>query len=718
MKGKWCSYTALAVFILFCLAVTAVNAATPAEIETSVTQGLTWLAGQQHGDGSWGGSAQVSHTGLAVLKMESRALEQGKDPFDPGYLYSANVKNGLGYLFSRVQSDGSIWTDGGHINYETAIAIMAIAESRHPADLVSGTGNANADGKTYQQIVQEAVDYLVPGQMSLGGWGYDQGRGPQDNSNSGYVTLGLVYAENFGITIPTATKTSLSSWVNTIQDPVNGDPDDGGSWYRPPADGNWPWVNILKTGNLLFEQKMVGRAPGDAPVQAAVGYIGTHWNDATDSSGYRMLLNPPNYQAAFTTMKGLESYQLTAIPVGGNPNFDWFDSLATMIVANQNPDGSWTGDNWGDNVLTTSWALLTLERTVVIPVTFETDKSASAPVVHEGDTVTYTYLVKNTGIVPISGVILTDDQLGQVAGPASGDTNGNTILDPGETWVYSTMTTLSATTTNTATASGLDPENAVVSTDPSTPVTVTVIHPGMAIAKTASATLIAPGDPVTYTYTVTNTGDVALTAVTVTDSVLGVIPGPASGDTNNNGELDLTEVWIYEITVNPAATVTNTATASSTDPLEAPVSGSSDSVIVVVNQPPDTSTARPSLACVWPPDNKFVDMTIDGVTDPDNDPVTLTVTAITSDEATASAKGAGGPQNAPDASGVGTSAFSVRAERSGNENGRVYVISFTADDGRPGGISTGTVTVCVPHDQSASCSCTDDGQNYDATTKN
>jgi len=107
-----------------------------------------------------------------------------------------------------------------------------------------------------------------------------------------------------------------------------------------------------------------------------------------------------------------------------------------------------------------------------------------------------------------------------------------------------------------------------------------------------------------------------------------------------------------------------------------------------------------------------------GVTDPDGDPVTISIYAITSDEPTESDKGSGGATHAPDASGIGTDTASVRAERSGKADGRVYVIHFTAIDGR-GGECEGTVTVNVPHDQSSEdCPAIDSGQNYYATELN
>ena len=137
-----------------------------------------------------------------------------------------------------------------------------------------------------------------------------------------------------------------------------------------------------------------------------------------------------------------------------------------------------------------------------------------------------------------------------------------------------------------------------------------------------------------------------------------------------------------------------------------------------INQAPNVTAAHPSMDCLWPPNHKFVDITIEGVTDPDNDPVTITITNITSDEPTASIEGAGGAEHAPDAYGVGTDTASLRAERSGTGNGRVYEIAFVASDGK-GGETEGNVTVCVPHDRrKGTCDCIDDGQNYDATEIN
>jgi len=100
-------------------------------------------------------------------------------------------------------------------------------------------------------------------------------------------------------------------------------------------------------------------------------------------------------------------------------------------------------------------------------------KSASPASLQDSGEVTYTYLVKNTGSIAISSLILTDDKLGIVSGPLSGDTDSDNVLDTGETWTYSVTATLSQSTTNTAVAAGMEPTGQPLSTQ-SNAVTVQV----------------------------------------------------------------------------------------------------------------------------------------------------------------------------------------------------------------------------------------------------
>ena len=132
---------------------------------------------------------------------------------------------------------------------------------------------------------------------------------------------------------------------------------------------------------------------------------------------------------------------------------------------------------------------------------------------------------------------------------------------------------------------------------------------------------------------------------------------------------------------------------------------------VLNNRNPDCSAASASEPVLWPPDHTFHTLSILGVTDPEGDPVTITVTGVTQDEPV-NAHGDG--NSCPDARVEG-GPIAVRAERAGTAsapgNGRVYVIRFTASDGH-GGTCAGAVSVCVPHDQGANSTCTNDGQRY------
>jgi hypothetical protein len=137
-------------------------------------------------------------------------------------------------------------------------------------------------------------------------------------------------------------------------------------------------------------------------------------------------------------------------------------------------------------------------------------------------------------------------------------------------------------------------------------------------------------------------------------------------------------------------------------------------VTVRINRAPDVSLAQAKVGSLWSPNHEVVMESVTGVFDPDGDAFTITFTAISSDEATATNKGAGGPK-APDAFILGFNSAQVRSERSGTSDGRVYALSFIADDGF-GGVTLGSVKVYVPLDKKKPC--IDSGQLYDATAIN
>ena len=129
------------------------------------------------------------------------------------------------------------------------------------------------------------------------------------------------------------------------------------------------------------------------------------------------------------------------------------------------------------------------------------------------------------------------------------------------------------------------------------------------------------------------------------------------------------------------------------------------------NHPPQCEVAIATPIELWPPNHKLVTVSIAGLTDPDGDSLTTTIVSISQDEPL---RGRGDGNTCPDGKGVGTSSASVRAERSGAGDGRVYHVSFTASDGQ-GGECSGNVRICVPHDQRPGHVCGEDGLVIDST---
>lgn len=75
------------------------------------------------------------------------------------------------------------------------------------------------------------------------------------------------------------------------------------------------------------------------------------------------------------------------------------------------------------------------------------------PLPFGGGNVTYTDTITNPGVVALHDVALTDGKC-VTTSHASGDTNGNSMLDPGESWVYTCLTNISISNRSIAMAEG------------------------------------------------------------------------------------------------------------------------------------------------------------------------------------------------------------------------------------------------------------------------
>jgi len=194
------------------------------------------------------------------------------------------------------------------------------------------------------------------------------------------------------------------------------------------------------------------------------------------------------------------------------------------------------------------------------------------------DWVTFILEVKNTGNVPLDVVVVDTLPAGLIyndnAVPSEPDSLGDNKYrwNLGIVGVDQTVTiTFRAVVgdqvcgelINKVNVTGVYGQTYVYDEDE---VYVFVLCPGINIVKEADPTVIHSGDIVTYTYTVTNTGNCQLKNVTVSDDK---IPGVSyvSGDTNGDHWLDCNETWVYTASSVLHVDTINTGNVSAKDEL-------------------------------------------------------------------------------------------------------------------------------------------------------
>jgi uncharacterized repeat protein (TIGR01451 family) len=182
---------------------------------------------------------------------------------------------------------------------------------------------------------------------------------------------------------------------------------------------------------------------------------------------------------------------------------------------------------------------------------------ADATIADAGDTIKYQYIITNNGNVTMSSVVPVDPKpkfgTAQVTGTGTFAgfviTSGSAILAPGQSVTYTNIYTLSqldvdraagiasgpTAVVNTATAAGTPASGTYTPSSTGTATTTIPAGPKLSIAKSASlADTVAAGhtagnadvgELITYTYVVQNTGNVAITNVSINDTHEGTLIG-------------------------------------------------------------------------------------------------------------------------------------------------------------------------------------------------
>lgn len=372
------------------------EAATQTEIDAAIQKGLAWLAANQNPSGYFSGSYPLAHTAAAVLAFENEGHFPGG-----GTAYSAVVEKALDFILAyghktsiSVQTYGYTGrnddpdTNGNGQGvyflmsreaYETGMVMQAIVASNTPSRVVTV---GPLTGMTYEEVLTDTVDWIAWAQCDAstgrGGWKYypyNNSGGVSDNSVAQWPVLGMIAAEQWGISAPQFVKDELEIWIDYIQYKNEGHPNDGGSGYNYPYE----MVNMAKTGGLLVEMYYVGDDKDTPRVQAAIDYINSRWNIGHYGTWYG---NKGHPYAMFSVFKGLELMEVTEIPNAPaspeTPAGDWWGDYCEFLVNTQTPPtpdpdpGNWTGYSYWTYSMSTGWYIVILQATI-FPVQVEVD---------------------------------------------------------------------------------------------------------------------------------------------------------------------------------------------------------------------------------------------------------------------------------------------------------------------------------------------------------
>ena len=235
---------------------------------------------------------------------------------------------------------------------------------------------------------------------------------------------------------------------------------------------------------------------------------------------------------------------------------------APPITVNTAGTYYWVASYGGDskNAASSSTCGDVNETPLVIRPHISISKSPDAQTILIGQTANFTITVTNDGDSTLTNVVVTD-ALAPGCARTSADIPGLASMAPGATITYTcTLANVTASFTNIAIATGTPPLGPPVSAQDTAAVTAVApaTHPAITIVKNPKSQTVTRGGTANFTITVTNTGDVALTNVTVSD--------PLSPNCNRTiGTLAPGASSSYTCTrANVTANFTNVAVASGT----------------------------------------------------------------------------------------------------------------------------------------------------------
>jgi squalene-hopene/tetraprenyl-beta-curcumene cyclase len=348
---------------------------TGTQAQVLIDKGLEYLKTQQQPDGGWQKGKEPPGMTAIVLRA---FVQDSKYPAKAAF-----VKKGYDKLFAYQKQNGGIYQDL-MANYNTAIAISAIAAANEPA---------------FKQRQDKAVAFVkglqwTPGQTGTegekvdekdsryGGFGYGTHARP-DLSNAQFAIEAL---HDAGLKKDDPAYQAAVVFLSRTQNSseTNDQPwasDDGGFVYTPAGEGDseagmevgpdgkkHPRSYGSMTYAGLKSMIYAGLSKDDPRVKSAVAWIAKHWT--VDENPGMGAVDPSKaghglYYYYYVFAHALHAYGEPAITDAKGQKHDWRAELVSKLATLQKSNGSWAGEQrWMEDnpVLVTAYIVLALEE--------------------------------------------------------------------------------------------------------------------------------------------------------------------------------------------------------------------------------------------------------------------------------------------------------------------------------------------------------------------
>lgn len=281
--------------------------------ETAIDKGIDCLARTQNPDGSWGKDYQVAVTAVSLMAFMVKGYFPGVPPHD------RQLRRAVDCLLKESRAGGGYM---GKSMYEHALATLALSE-------VWGM----SDRSEIRETVKLAVDIIMGGQNSQGGWRYSPYPSSADISVTVMQIVALASAKEAGIHVPNEVIRNAVRYVLYCRDEKS-----GGFGYSGPGT-----PGFARSAAGVMSLLMCGERE-----HAAV------------KGGIRYLEELP--AAKFTQTEYYyygHYYAIQSMYQAGEAHYQqWYPRIRDALVAKQTADGSWPGGEGGPDFCTSLAVLI------------------------------------------------------------------------------------------------------------------------------------------------------------------------------------------------------------------------------------------------------------------------------------------------------------------------------------------------------------------------